>query len=273
MGQGGHSPDCDEAEVCKSQRGPESGTDKDRLIVGSRFWSPPLRNKPLALRILLSCSLPSSSCLTPSHRFTLPYTHQFTHNLGLCLTDLGVLRAWSCCRNVVSCCCCGGVRSPIAAFSRSVVHCGSWRLQTHWAQTMDHAQPLPCPQQAPKLSIPANQLQKVLVLQLLVQGCRSQLLLLLQPLLIHVPLWEVRACLCECAQQEHAQQVRWWGSLRSCCCPHWPSLQPAELTVLTSSGGGEGPGAKGTRPHILITSPRGWKPSSQPLFTKSDMEK
>lgn len=46
MGQAGHSPDCDEAEVCKSQRGPESGTDKDRLIVGSRFWSPPLRNKP-----------------------------------------------------------------------------------------------------------------------------------------------------------------------------------------------------------------------------------
>lgn len=35
-------PDCDEAEVCTSQRRPESGTDKDRLIVGSRFWSPPL---------------------------------------------------------------------------------------------------------------------------------------------------------------------------------------------------------------------------------------
>lgn len=48
---------------------------------------------------------------------------------------------------------------------------------------------------SPRLPIPANQLQKVLVLQLLVQGCCGQLLLLLQPLLIHVPLWEARACL------------------------------------------------------------------------------
>lgn len=41
----GHSPDGDEAEVCKSQRGVESGTDKERFMVGSRFWSPPLRSK------------------------------------------------------------------------------------------------------------------------------------------------------------------------------------------------------------------------------------
>lgn len=41
----GHTPDCGEAEVCMSQRGPESGTDKDRFIVGSKFWSPPLRRK------------------------------------------------------------------------------------------------------------------------------------------------------------------------------------------------------------------------------------
>lgn len=87
MGQGGHSPDCDEAEVCKSQRGPESGTDKDRLIVGSRFWSPPLRNKPLALRVLFSCNLPFSSSASHQHTFTLSYKYQFTHNLGLCATD------------------------------------------------------------------------------------------------------------------------------------------------------------------------------------------
>lgn len=42
-----HTPDCDEAEVCMSQREPESGTDRDRFIVGSRFWSPPLRSKAL----------------------------------------------------------------------------------------------------------------------------------------------------------------------------------------------------------------------------------
>lgn len=173
----------------------------------------------------------------------------------------------------MSCCCCGGVRSPRAAFSRSVVHCGTWRLQTPWTQTVARGGPLPCPQQAPRLPIPANQLQKVLVLQLLVQGRRGQLLLLLEPLLIHVPLREVRAGLCERAQRERAQHARRWGSLRACCCPLGLSLHPAGQRVLTSSGGGEGPGAKGTRPHILITSPRGWKPSSQPLFTKRDMEK
>lgn len=54
--------------------------------------------------------------------------------------------------------------------------------------------------------------------------------------------------------------------------PYTLSLHVGERR-LTSSGGGEGPGAKGTRPHILITSPRGWKPSSQPRFTSSDMEK
>ena len=151
--QGGHSPDCDEAEVCKSQRGPESGTDKDRLIVGSRFWSPPLRNKPMALRVLLSCSPPYSSSASQQDTYLHFLTNTSSHTTWGCVqqTDLGVLRAWSCCRNVVSCCCCGGVRSPIAAFSRSVVHCGSWRLQTHWAQTVDHAGPLSCPQQAPKL--------------------------------------------------------------------------------------------------------------------------
>lgn len=41
----GHTPDCGEAEVCMSQREPESGTDKDRFIVGSKFWSPPLGRK------------------------------------------------------------------------------------------------------------------------------------------------------------------------------------------------------------------------------------
>ena len=33
-----------------SQRGPESGTDKDRFMVGSRFWSPPLRSRARILR-------------------------------------------------------------------------------------------------------------------------------------------------------------------------------------------------------------------------------
>lgn len=69
MGQGVHSPDCGEAEVCKSQRGPESGTDKDRLIVGSRFWSPPLRDNALALRILFSRGLPPTAP---------PISHQHT---------------------------------------------------------------------------------------------------------------------------------------------------------------------------------------------------
>lgn len=79
MGQGVHSPDCGEAEVCKSQRGPESGTDKDRLIVGSRFWSPPLRNNALALRILFSCSsLPSPSPPRLSHTSTQIYTFLHT---------------------------------------------------------------------------------------------------------------------------------------------------------------------------------------------------
>lgn len=32
-----------------SQREPESGTDKERFIVGSRFWSPPLRSKAVIL--------------------------------------------------------------------------------------------------------------------------------------------------------------------------------------------------------------------------------
>lgn len=57
----GHTPDCDEAEVCISQREPESGTDKDRFIVGSRFWSPLLRSKALIL-----------SNLNPSPHFTYP---------------------------------------------------------------------------------------------------------------------------------------------------------------------------------------------------------
>lgn len=55
-----------------SQREPESGTDKDRFIVGSRFWSPPLRNKAL----ILSTLKPSPNC--PSPHFTYPedsYTH------------------------------------------------------------------------------------------------------------------------------------------------------------------------------------------------------
>ena len=41
--------------------------------------------------------------------------------------------------------------------------------------------------------VPAGQLKKLLVLQLLVQGGCCQLLLLLQPLLVHVPLSEATA--------------------------------------------------------------------------------
>lgn len=48
----GYTPDCDEAEVCMSQRELESGTDKDRFIVGSRFWSPPLGSKALIFSTL-----------------------------------------------------------------------------------------------------------------------------------------------------------------------------------------------------------------------------
>lgn len=168
MGQGGHSPDCDEAEVCKSQRGPESGTDKDRLIVGSRFWSPPLRNKPLALRVLFSCNLPFSSSASHQHTFTLSYKYQFTHNLGLCATDRP-----------------GGFESLELLQERS-------ELLLRRRRQVPHSCLFPERCTLRELAA-ANQLQKVLVLQLLVQGCRSQLLLLLQPLLIHVPLWEVRA--------------------------------------------------------------------------------
>lgn len=35
-----------------SQRGPESGTDKDRFIVGSKFWSPPPEEKAPKLSAL-----------------------------------------------------------------------------------------------------------------------------------------------------------------------------------------------------------------------------
>lgn len=128
----------------------------------------------------------------------------------------------------MSCCCCGGVRSPIAAFSRSV-HCGSWRLQTHQAQTADHPGPLPATP-APKLPIPANQLQKVLVLQLLVEGRGSQLLLLLQPLLIHVPLREVRAGLCERAQREPGRRASGHGEARG------PAAAPTGLPCHLQSG-------------------------------------
>lgn len=65
--QVGHTPDCDEAEVCMSQRGPESGTDKDRFMVGSRFWSPPLLSKAVILRTL-SFSGSSTPTLPPRDR-------------------------------------------------------------------------------------------------------------------------------------------------------------------------------------------------------------
>ena len=39
------------------------------------------------------------------------------------------------------------------------------------------------------------------------------------------------------------------------------------MKELTLIGGGVGPGKKGTLPQRLISSPNGWKTSSQPRFT------
>lgn len=77
-------------------------------MVGSRFWSPPLRSKGHHTQSQLS--FPCSSA-TPSISQGQP-------------THLGDFSAWSCCRKVANC---GGVRSPRTAFSR-IPHCGSWRL-------------------------------------------------------------------------------------------------------------------------------------------------
>lgn len=63
------------------------------------------------------------------------------------------------------------------------------------------------PQPAPRHPLPANQLQELLVLQLLVQGCGGQLLLLLEPLLIHVPLREA-STVCKRAQQARYLSLR-----------------------------------------------------------------
>ena len=77
----GHRPDCDEAEVCMSQRGPESGTDKDRFIVGSKFWSPPLRSEEALMLSTLKPSLVGTPTQfdTDTDRQTDRQTHTHTH--------------------------------------------------------------------------------------------------------------------------------------------------------------------------------------------------
>lgn len=82
--QGGHSPDCDEAEVCKSQRGPESGTDKDRLIVGSRFWSPPLRTKHWPSGYCSPVACPPPLFHTSTHIYTFLHTPLQTQPRVVC---------------------------------------------------------------------------------------------------------------------------------------------------------------------------------------------
>lgn len=183
----GHTPDCDEAEVCMSQRGPESGADRDRFIVGSKFWSPPLGSKALTLSTLK----PSPACTPRPHppravraatgtqsEDGASHTPGGLESLELLQERGELLRR----------------RRRQVPQSRLFPERTLWELAAaekrtgmRWAGHRASAALLTSPAGPP---IPADQLQKLLVLQLLVQGGCRQLLLLLQPLLVHVSLSE-----------------------------------------------------------------------------------